>query len=300
MSWYSECTLENNNGNYIAVIYLNPQSSEFSREFFLNIKKNILTFDEQIRKIIIEKFPNIKVNSAKIMLGTIMIANIPFVTAGKVEASDVSGTAQASQPFYVTKLSTTGVVTASRLNVRTGPSTGYGIIHLLWYGNKVKVIGESGEWIQIQLTDGRTGWVNRNYLKLAQEPTMVQQKIDLVLNTAFHQIGTPYLWGGNSPEDGGFDCSGLTQYVFEQAGYNLPRISRDQAVQGINVLRDDIQPGDLVFFSIDQNGVISHVGIYTGNGKMIHSPKAGDVVKLTDITTAYWQSRVVTIRRIIR
>lgn len=184
--------------------------------------------------------------------------------------------------------------------MRQGPSTNYSIIHVLWNGNKVTVIGESVNWIKIQLSDGRIGWVNRAYIKLAAEPTLRQQKVDLLLNTAFNLIGTPYVWGGASLNDGGFDCSGLTQYVFSKVGYSLPRISKDQAAQGTNVLINDLQPGDLIFFSIDQNGIISHVGLFIGDGKMIHSPKAGDTVKFTDITTSYWQSRIITARRIIQ
>ena len=77
------------------------------------------------------------------------------------------------------------------------------------------------------------------------------------------------------------------------------RISTDQAKQGVNVSLKDLQPGDLVFYSFTANGSISHVGIYIGDGKMIHSPKTGDTVKITDITTSYWQNFFVTARRII-
>jgi len=303
MSWYNECKLENENHEYSVVIYLNPQATEFSSEFFSNIKKSVLGLDEQIKKLISEKFPDIKISYAKIMLGTVMIATVPFTSATKVEAATAAPAATQqteAQPYYITKLSTTGIVTASKLNVRQGPSTNYSIIHVLWNGNKVKVIGESGDWIEIQLSDGRIGWVSRAYIKLAAVPTFRQQKIDLLLNSAFNLIGTPYLWGGSSPSDGGLDCSGFTKYVFGKAGYSLSRISKDQASQGTNVLINDLQPGDLIFFSFDQNGVISHVGIFIGDGRMIHSPKTGDAVKITDITTSYWQSRIITARRIIQ
>lgn len=293
MSWYNECKLEND----CLVIYLNPNATEFSSEFFSDIKKNVLGLDEQIKNLISEKYPNIKISCAKIIISSVLIASIPFVSFDNVDASDAS---TITQTYYITKLSTTGIVTASKLNVRQGPSTNYNIIHTLWYGNKIKVIGKSGNWIEILLSDGRSGWVSSSYIKLAAEPTIIQQKIDLVLNTAFSLIGTPYVWGGSNLSDGGFDCSGFTQYVFSKAGYSLPRISKDQAALGNIVYKNDIAPGDLIFFSFDQNGIISHVGIYVGDGKMIHSPKTGDTVKLTDITTSYWQSRIVTIRRIIK
>jgi len=168
-------------------------------------------------------------------------------------------------------------------------------MHILWRGNQVKVIGQTGDWYQIKLSDSRTGWVSKSYLQINQ----TQQKIDKVIATAKSLIGTPYVWGGESLQEGGFDCSGLTQYVFKQAGYTLNRISSDQAKQGLYVSRANIKPGDLIFYSFNRDGNVSHVGIYIGNGRMIHSPKTGDTVKSTDITVSYWQDRYVTARRII-
>jgi cell wall-associated NlpC family hydrolase len=129
---------------------------------------------------------------------------------------------------------------------------------------------------------------------------MRQAQIDLVISTARSLLGTPYVWGGESPSEGGFDCSGFTQYVYSRAGYTLNRVSADQATQGTAVSRANLQPGDLVFFSFQQNGTVNHVGIYIGNGQMIHSPKTGDVVKVTNITTSYWESHYITARRIIQ
>lgn len=210
-------------------------------------------------------------------------------------------TNQTVSPSQTEKLNTTGTVTADKLNVRSGPSTGYSVIHALWNGNRVKIIGQSGAWYNIRLSDGRTGWVSKNYMK-ADSSTQTdtrQQKIDKVISTAKSLIGTPYVWGGESLAEGGFDCSGFTQYAFKQAGYQLNRISADQAKQGSYVSRTSLQPGDLIFHSFSGNGVINHVGIYIGNGQMIHSPKTGDVVKITSINTSYWQTRYVTARRII-
>ena len=190
-----------------------------------------------------------------------------------------------------------GVVTASKLNVRSGPGTGFTVLHVLWQGNRVTVTGQSGDWYRLRLADGRTGWVSKNYLRPENDSS--QQKRDTVVSTAKSLIGTPYVWGGESPAEGGFDCSGLTQYVYGKVGISLPRISSDQATQGVPVGRTSLIPGDLVFFSFGANGIIDHVGIYIGNGQMIHSPKTGDTVKTTDITTSYWQTRFVTARRLI-
>jgi uncharacterized protein YgiM (DUF1202 family) len=293
MDWYKDYRLVKEGDGYTVIIALNPDSTEFSKEFMEHFKENILEFDEQIRKLVEEKFSGVKVNYVKLALGTAIVASVPFVGHVKVHAEEVTTSTGVQQT--VTQISGTGIVTASRLNMRSGPSTDYSIIHVLWQGNQVKVIGQISGWYKIQLSDGRTGWVSSAYLQVDSR----QQKINTVISTAKSLLGTPYLWGGSSPQEGGFDCSGFTQYVYKQVGYSLNRISRDQATQGTNVDRTDLQSGDLVFFSFAGNGVIDHVGIYIGNGQMIHSPKTGDVVKTTDITTSYWQTRMVTARRII-
>ncbi|HVV35261.1 MAG TPA: NlpC/P60 family protein [Acidimicrobiales bacterium] len=90
-------------------------------------------------------------------------------------------------------------------------------------------------------------------------------------------IGTKYVWGGEKP--GGFDCSGLVQYVYSKLGVNLPRHSSDQAKVGTPVALGDLKPGDLVFFGTP----VDHVGIYAGGGKMVVAPHTGDVVKVEDV-----------------
>lgn len=112
--------------------------------------------------------------------------------------------------------------------------------------------------------------------------------ISTVVETAKKYLGTDYLYGGSSPETG-FDCSGLTQYAFAQAGITIPRVSYEQAASGISVPRSQIRVGDLVAF----HSPVSHVGIYLGNGKFIHAPKTGDVVKITSLSAM----KLTAIRR---
>lgn len=295
MNWYNEYRLVKENDGYIVEIILNTDSAEFSSELTENIKNDLLKLDAKIDDFIEEKFSDIKINSIKLIIGTAIVASIPYGGISNVQAADVTPVTTSTQAVTTT-LNTTGIVTASKLNVRSGPSTTYSIIHILWQGNKVKVIGQSGDWYRIQLSDGRTGWVSKLYLQLDSR----QQKVDTVIATAKSLIGTPYVWGGESLSEGGFDCSGLTQYVFGKVGYTLNRISIDQAKQGTAVSWANLQPADLVFFGFNGNGVVNHVGIYIGNGKMIHSPKTGDTVKTTDITTTYWKNIYITARRIIQ
>lgn len=124
---------------------------------------------------------------------------------------------------------------------------------------------------------------------------LVDRAGELVLN-AFGFLGIPYTWGGSTPETG-FDCSGFVQYVFRQAaGLVLPRSSFDQIRQGVAVEREDLRPGDLVFFNT-MRATASHVGIYIGENRFIHSPRRGKTVEIADFTNSYWQARYDGARR---
>jgi cell wall-associated NlpC family hydrolase len=106
-----------------------------------------------------------------------------------------------------------------------------------------------------------------------------------VLQIASSYIGVPYVWGGNTPHQG-FDCSGFTKYVFAQAGIGLPRTSREQVHAGAAVAADfrALRPGDLMMFA-EPGQAISHVAIYAGNGRIIHSSSSGGGVGYTDLNT---------------
>ena len=120
---------------------------------------------------------------------------------------------------------------------------------------------------------------------------------DMVL-TAMNFLGVPYRRGGSSA-DHGFDCSGFTRHVFEMSvGLVLPRLVDEQATAPglIKVKREELKPGDLVFFNTLKR-TFSHVGIYVGDGKFIHSPRSGGEVRVEDMRFVYWAKRFTGARR---
>jgi cell wall-associated NlpC family hydrolase len=122
-------------------------------------------------------------------------------------------------------------------------------------------------------------------------------RVQGLLQRALALLGTPYRWGGTSP-DGGFDCSGLVGYVFRTAlGIDLPRVSREQARTGELVAdRAALAAGDLVFFG--RKGRVDHVGIYVGEGKFVHAPSRGKDVTVSSLDTGYWSGKFMSARRI--
>jgi hypothetical protein len=121
-----------------------------------------------------------------------------------------------------------------------------------------------------------------------------------VLMRAIGLVGTPYRYGGNTPE-GGFDCSGLIVYVFREAtGLGLPRTTRDLLdMQAPEVAEDELRPGDLVFFNTRRRARVSHAGIYVGEGRFVHAPSTGGTVRLDRMDNDYWSRRYVGARRVL-
>lgn len=110
-------------------------------------------------------------------------------------------------------------------------------------------------------------------------------------------LGAPYRYGGNSL-DSGFDCSGFVRAVIEQTlGLQIPRQADQQAAATMEIARSELQPGDLVFFNTLQRA-FSHVGIYVGEGRFIHSPKSGALVRVEDMRKSYWTQRFDGARRV--
>lgn len=139
------------------------------------------------------------------------------------------------------------------------------------------------------------GTIEEYYIVLPEDYAVARQKQygtdylrEELVNTAKDFIGVPYLWGGTSSERG-FDCSGLTMTVYQLNGLNLPRNSAMQYQAGTPVDRmNDLKMGDLVFFALKKANVVSHVGIYIGNGKFIHASYRGKVIRIDSLHAPYY------------
>ncbi len=203
------------------------------------------------------------------------------------------------------------IVNADALNVRSGAGTSHTILTTVRYGSKLPIISYTNGWYNVKV--GTTnGYISGDYVTISdenqssnpivKETPLIQSNCtgeDVALK-AEEYIGVPYLWGGFTPV--GFDCSGLAQYVYKQLGISLERSTYYQVHQGVIVDRKDLKPGDLIFFTTndDDPNDISHVGIYKGNDLFIQAPKPGDCVRVSNLNSAYYSNRYYIAKRIIK
>lgn len=233
------------------------------------------------------------------------------------------------------KAQSKGVISISSgaVNVRSAASEDADVLTQLSNKENVLIMSSSNGWTKIAFGGANTiGYVKSEYVTDPSVPKATQQRATVttsrssttssrsntksssskaakttdsapatgstkgqaLVNEAAKYLGTKYVYGGSSPS--GFDCSGLVQYVCRKQGISVGRSSRDQFNNGRAVSRDELQPGDLVFF--ERGGKISHVGIYAGNGQMIHSPQTGKTVCYTSINSTSRQKSYAGARRI--
>src|SRR6059058_3659441 len=135
--------------------------------------------------------------------------------------------------------------------------------------------------------------------QIEQVRARVADRTSELVMTAMGFLGVPYRRGGNDAETG-FDCSGFVRSMYERTvGLVLPRLAKDQAAATQPIDKQELQPGDLVFFNTMKRA-FSHVGIYVGEGKFIHSPKPGAQVRVEDMSQSYWSKRFDGARRVFR
>lgn len=150
-----------------------------------------------------------------------------------------------------------------------------------------------------QSVAGKNVQASRNHRASVKVAQMSPRQSSDVLSRAVNVLGTPYRWGGSSPSKG-FDCSGLVKYAFNDIDeVDLPRTSNAMASgHGLKVEREDLKPGDLLFFNIKSRRV-NHVAIYLGNDRFIHAPRRGKNVTIDTLNKPYWQKHYVVAKRVL-
>ena len=192
------------------------------------------------------------------------------------------------------------------LNMRSGPGTGFDKVATLSNGAVVDIVGIETGWYKVTYND-KTGYVSSDYMITVKDSagsrgdaTAVAATSDLgsqIVAYAKQFLGTPYVYGANGPNS--FDCSGFTKYVYSHFGYTLNRTATDQLSNGTSVTKDQLQPGDLVFFKYNTSKPVSHVGIYIGSGQFIHASTNSYAVQIDDLTTGHYTRVYVYGRHVI-
>ncbi|SKB02416.1 S-layer homology domain-containing protein [Sporosarcina newyorkensis] len=168
------------------------------------------------------------------------------------------------------------------------------------FNTTLPVVGETGDRIAVQTPTDGVKYINKNTVKLVNaKESLPNPTAQQIVETAKIFDGLSYLWAGTSGF--GLDCSGFTYSVYRQHGINLPRDASVQAVNGMKVLKKDLQPGDLLFFAYNKGkGTVHHVGMYIGNGQMIHAPNPKRTVEIVPLTLEPYKSEYAGARRYLR
>ena len=227
-----------------------------------------------------------------------------------------------------------GKVTASAVNLRQKPTTASASLGTVSGGSKCYIIGVNEGWYKV-ISGSKIGYIRSDYLELTEAPyenaassnspkffrlgksTGVTPSAAALKGTsssasgasganisgaaivaeAQKYLGAPYVAGGASPS--GFDCSGFVYYVLKNLGMSVSRTPAAQFVNiGTSVSKDNLRPGDLVFFITSSSGNVSHVGIYVGSGQFIHAPNSRSTVSYSDLTTGYWSQHYYGAKRV--
>jgi len=192
----------------------------------------------------------------------------------------------------------------------------------------VTIIGEEGDFYKIKYQD-ITGYISKSLIsdkpvevtsrgsvertveteeQPKQEALKEEQPKEVVLNSAEGQnvsdfaknyLGYNYTYGGTTPNTG-FDCTGFTYYIYNSCGYSLSRSCSVQASTGIEVAKENLQPGDLLLFNNGSNGSIGHVGIYIGEGNFVHAANPRRGVTTDTINSGYYDTYYYSARRIVK
>ena len=204
---------------------------------------------------------------------------------GYVSGSYLTGTTATDPAATAGKVSC-----SSTVNLRAEANTSSGILASLANGTAVTLGAKENGWYKVSV-NGKSGYIKADYITTSVSSSAnmasysgLSAKRTAVLDYAAKFLGVPYVYGGSTPS--GFDCSGFTSYVYKNTVCSIERVAQAQFDTTTRVSRDELLPGDLVFFGSSAYS-ISHVGIYVGDGQFIHAPHTGDVVKYDSLSGSY-------------
>ncbi|MBB4823468.1 cell wall-associated NlpC family hydrolase [Sporosarcina luteola] len=172
--------------------------------------------------------------------------------------------------------------------------------HEISYTTILPVAEEKGDWITVRTPGDDLKYIRKADVKVYKNYHAVPKPTgQVIIQAAKRYIGLPYLWAGVSAY--GFDCSGLTYSIYKNHGILIPRDSADQAKQGTAVKQADLQPGDLLFFARDKGkGAVYHVGMFVGDGKMIHAPNSSKKVEIVSFRSGTYKTNYAGARRYLK
>ena len=210
--------------------------------------------------------------------------------------------------------SATGTVIGNDVFIRTGPSTGDATITTYSSGKTMSVIGVNNGWYKVKV-DGHTGYIRSDFMEIVSGYTTssnsssnsssgsgtalaASETGNELVDFALGYLGYNYKYGGKSPSTG-FDCSGFVSYVYSNFGVSLTRSSSGQYKNdGVSVSKDELAPGDLVFFSNSSTNGVGHVGIYMGDNEFVHSSSSNVGVVVSRLDSTYYIRNWIGAKRI--
>ena len=233
--------------------------------------------------------------------------DVAYVSKQYVSCQD--NTAQAAPASFSSVDNTYAMVTSpTGLNLRSEATTQSSSKAVLAYNEVMNVLESNGSWLKVETVDGTQGYVSAEFVmtrngEMPSRSSSGSAKGDQIVAYAQQFIGTPYSWAGTSLTSG-VDCSGFVYSVMKEFGINLNRSSYEMAKNGVEISRSEMQAGDLVFFdttNATNQGQISHVAIYMGDGNIIHSSSGSAWgVTINSMSEPYYDTKFVTARRVIR
>lgn len=235
--------------------------------------------------------------------GTFLLVEEKLPGWYKVVCDGAEGYVSADYAVFSEKLNGTynfsASTTGTDVNMRSGATTGSAAVKSLpAKGTKLTVTGVSGQWLKVTDVFGAAGYIRSDYVSYSGGVGTPRTTGDQLVETAKTYLGYSYRWGGMSPSTG-FDCSGFVNYVYDQYGYDLDRTAQQiYSNNGTAVTKDSLQPGDVLCFGWGPKS-ITHVGIYIGDGQMVHASTSSTGVITSDIDSDYYTRMFVGAKRIL-